>query len=160
MTLDDIFGSREQMTLAQECARAGLIFFYGLLLMRLSGRRAFAKWSALDVIVSVIAGSNLSRALTGGVPLWGTLAATALLMTLHWATARIASRFPRAARLIEGAPIPVGADGGLDKAILRRYGLSDEDVGVALRKRGLDDASQARLLVLEPNGKISVLKKS
>jgi uncharacterized membrane protein YcaP (DUF421 family) len=159
MTFDDIFGVKEHMTLAQECARAALIFFYGLLLMRVSGRRAFAKWSALDVIVSVVAGSNLSRALTGGAPLIGTLAATALLMALHFAAARLASRFPAMARLIEGPPIPLGAEGKIDKALLRRFGLSEEDVGVALRQKGLD-ASQAKLFVLEPNGKLSILKKS
>jgi uncharacterized membrane protein YcaP (DUF421 family) len=160
MAFDDIFGTKEHMSLAQECARAALIFFYGLLLMRLSGRRAFAKWSALDVLVSVVAGSNLSRALTGGAPLFGTLASTALLMALHFASARVASRSATMARLIEGPPIPLGAEGKLDKAQLRHFGLSEEDVGVALRQKGIDDVSQARLLVLEPNGKISILKRS
>ncbi len=158
MALEDIFGTKEHLSLSQECARAALVFFYGLLLMRLSGRRAFAKWSALDVIVSVIAGSNLSRTLTGGAPLWGTLAATALLVTLHWIMARIASRFPAMARLIEGPPIPLGADGRVDRSTLLRYGLSEEDLGAALRQKGLEEPSQARLFVLEPNGKISILK--
>ncbi|WP_442755689.1 DUF421 domain-containing protein [Methylocystis sp. JAN1] len=160
MALEDIFGIKDHVSVAQECARAGLIFFYGLLLMRLSGRRTFAKWSALDVAVSVIAGSNLSRALTGGAPLWGTLVATAALMGLHWTAARLASKSPGMARIIEGPPVPLGADGRLEKPVLRRFGLSEEDVGVALRQEGLDDATQARLFMLEPNGRISILKKS
>ncbi|MGH8291183.1 MAG: hypothetical protein ACREV7_19635 [Steroidobacteraceae bacterium] len=41
--------------------------------MRLAGRRTFARWSALDMIVSIIMGSSLSRALTGAAPLGGTI---------------------------------------------------------------------------------------
>jgi len=48
----------------QECVRTVLVFAYGLLLVRLAGRRIFGKWSALDIIVSIMVGSNLSRALT------------------------------------------------------------------------------------------------
>ncbi len=61
----------------QECARAVVIFAFGLLLMRFSGRRIFAQWSALDIVVAFTAGSNLSRAITGPVPLFGTMAAMA-----------------------------------------------------------------------------------
>jgi uncharacterized membrane protein YcaP (DUF421 family) len=82
-----IFGSGPPLSAAQECARAALVFAYGLLLVRVAGRRVFGKWSALDIIVSIVVGSNLSRALTGDAPLWGTLAATTLLMALHWVLA-------------------------------------------------------------------------
>ena len=78
-----IFGAMLDLSWVQECARAVLVFAYGLVLVRIAGRRVFGKWSALDIIVSIIVGSNLSRAMTGGAPLWGTLAATTLLMGLH-----------------------------------------------------------------------------
>ena len=65
-----------------------MIFVFGLALVRLAGRRVFGKWAALDIVVSIIIGSNLSRALTGNAPLWGTLAGTALLMALHWLLAK------------------------------------------------------------------------
>ena len=81
--METVFGVEHNVSLAQECARAVLIFFYGLALLRLTGRRTFAHWSALDVLLSIIIGSNLSRALTGSVPLAGTLLASALLVGLH-----------------------------------------------------------------------------
>lgn len=83
-----LFGPQGHPLWWQECARAALIFAYGLALVRIAGRRVFGKWSALDIIVSVIVGSNLSRALTGSAPLFGTLAATTLLMALHWVLAQ------------------------------------------------------------------------
>jgi len=55
-----------------------VIFAFGLALVRLAGRRVFVRWAALDIVVAVVVGSNLSRALTGTAPLGGTLAASTL----------------------------------------------------------------------------------
>lgn len=52
-------------TWSQDCARAVLVFICGLVLVRIAGRRVFGQWSALEIVVSIIIGSNLSRALTG-----------------------------------------------------------------------------------------------
>src|SRR4051794_9298062 len=98
MNLIDIFGATSHITWLQECARGVLIFFYGLALVRLAGRRVFGKWAALDIVVSIIVGSNLSRALTGNAELWGTLAATTLLILLHWILAHAAARSARLSR--------------------------------------------------------------
>src|SRR3954454_16935665 len=89
-----IFGSGSDLAWYQECARAAVIFVYGLALVRIAGRRIFGKWSALDIVVSIIIGSNLSRTLTGNAQLWGTLAATTLLVALHWVLARLVVSSP------------------------------------------------------------------
>ena len=81
-TLETIFGGMKDLTLGQECARAVLISFYGLGMLRLSGRRTFAQMSAIDLVISIVVGSNLSRAMTGGVPFWGTLASVIVLVVL------------------------------------------------------------------------------
>jgi uncharacterized membrane protein YcaP (DUF421 family) len=80
--MEELLGGIKDLTVAQECARAVVIFFYGLVMLRLSGRRTFAQLSAVDLILSIIVGSNLSRAMTGGVPFWGTLASVAVLVAL------------------------------------------------------------------------------
>ncbi len=159
MMLDNLFGATGQVSWLQECARAALIFVYGLALVRIAGRRVFGKWAALDIIVSIIVGSNLSRALTGSAALWGTLAATTLLMGLHWVLAHAAARSSRLSRLLEGRSIRLGERGHLDEQALTRHAVSEADLREALRSAGLEDASGARLVVLEPSGKIVVLKE-
>ena len=67
--MEHVFGAMGDVSWFQECARSVLIFAYGLALVRSAGRRIFGKWSALDIIVAFVIGSNLSRALTGGAPL-------------------------------------------------------------------------------------------
>lgn len=158
--LDQIFGTTSPLTWTQESARAALVFFYGLLLVRLWGRRMFARWSALDIVVSVVIGSSLSRAVTGNVPLWPTLAAMTLLFVLHAVCAVLAARWTRAARALEGTAVPLAAGGVLDHRALLKYGISETDVLEALHAARLERVDQARAILLEPSGAIAVLPRS
>jgi len=157
--LQDVFGANKGLDWEQECARAVLIFLYGLLLVRVAGRRVFGRWAALDIVVSIIVGSNLSRALTGNAPLWGTLAATTLLMALHWAMAHGAARIRWFSRLVEGGPIRLAEDGEADERVLNSHGVSRADLHEALRDKGLEHVRETRLIMLEPSGNVTVLKR-
>ena len=152
------FGGIEPLWLGQEVARAAVVFVYGLCLVRGAGRRVFGKWSALDIIVSIIVGSALARAITGGIPFWGTLATTTLLMAMHAIVAQAVGRSRRVADLVEGRPIRIGSDGAIDRDALRRHAVSENDLHEALRASGLENVMRTRLIVVEPSGKITVLK--
>jgi len=156
--LDAVFGTTRDMNTWQETARAALILLYGLALVRLAGRRVFGKWAALDIIVSIVVGSNLSRALTGSAPLWGTLLATAVLMVLHWLFAQAAARWRLASRLLEGASVEIASAGKLDTPKAQRWAVSGADVEEALHQAGVEHVDQTRRMILAPSGKISVLK--
>lgn len=156
--LDHLFGSAGSMTWQQELARAALIFVYSLVALRLTGRRTFGKWAPLDIVVSIMTGSNLSRALTGNAPLWGTLAATTLLLALHWLLAHAAARSRLMSRLLEGRPVELAREGRPTIAALHRHAVSEADLHEALRKAGLHATSQTRRIMLEPSGSIRVLK--
>ena len=154
-----VFGAENEANWAQLCARAVLILAYGLMIVRFAGRRLFGKWSALDIVVSVIIGSSLSRALTANAPLGGTLAATTLLIVLHWLLAQAAARHEGAARLLEGHGIRLAENGEIDHGKLHREAVSASDLAEALRQSGVEDVAQTRLVALEPSGRITILKK-
>jgi uncharacterized membrane protein YcaP (DUF421 family) len=155
--LTTLFGSKNDVTLLQECARAVLVFAYGILLMRLSGRRTFGKWSALDIVVSVIVGSTLSRVLTASVPLWPTLAAMALLIALHWAAAKASAKSEWWSRLLEGQPVMLSTDGKIDERARLSYSISRIDLLEALHQKGLTSIEQTSFITIEPNGKLAVV---
>lgn len=157
MTLLDVFGVTNHLEWWQEVPRAVVIFVFGLILLRLSGRRAFARWSALDIVVSIIVGSSLSRALTGSAPLGGTLLAMSLFAFMHWLLARSASRSAWLARLIEGGAVVLGESGTVSERQLRRHNISATDLQEALRKEGVPDPAKTRQITLEPSGNITVL---
>ena len=157
MTLLDVFGVTNHIEWWQELPRAFVVFIFGLILLRISGRRTFARWSALDIIVSIIMGSSLSRALTGSAPLGGTLLAMILIAFLHWVLARTASRSRRFAHLVEGQAAILGQSGQVFPREMQRHNISETDMNEALRKEGLPDAARTRQVTLEPSGTITVL---
>lgn len=159
--LHQIFGGDDHLTFAQECARALLIFFYGLALLRLSGRRTFVHWSALDLVISIIVGSALARTMTGSAPLLGTMAAAAILAALHVIVGHATARSPFLARIVEGQAVKLAEDGRINQALCRRHMISQSELDGALRQQGVDgDAAlqNVKLIMLETSGKISVVK--
>jgi uncharacterized membrane protein YcaP (DUF421 family) len=156
--MDMLFGIKDHLTLAQECARAVLIFAYGLVMLRLSGRRTFARWSALDLIISIVVGSALARAMTGSAPLAGTLAAVAVLVILHIAFSFAVARSEWFSDLIEGNAVFLGRNGQLDHGKRRRHFISTEDLAEALRRQGVERIEDTKAIYLEANGRISVIK--
>jgi uncharacterized membrane protein YcaP (DUF421 family) len=161
-SLTAIFGVQQHVTLAQECARAVLLFVYGLVLLRLSGRRTFGHWSALDVILSIIVGSALGRAMTGSAPLPGTMAAAAVLTLLHAMLGQAVARNALLARIVEGRAITLARDGTVDQDACKAHMISKADLAEALRQQGLNpdaELDNVKRVTLEPSGKISVVKR-
>ena len=153
-----LFGHRNALAWWQECDRAVLVIAYGLVAVRLAGRRVLGHWSALDIIVSVVVGSNLSRALTGGAPLLGTLAATTMILVLHAIAAHLAARWAWVSWLVEGRATELGRDGTLDRGRMVKSSISDCDLQEALRKKEVERVEDTKRIVLEPSGEIAVLK--
>lgn len=153
------FGAASPIAWYQQCARAAVAFIFGLVLVRLAGKRAFGHWAAVDIVLSVIVGSSLSRAITGTVPLGGTLAGTAVLVALYRGSAQAAAALPWVSRLVEGRPDDLARDGRLDEAALRRNAMSRRALDEALRQKTVEDIAETRRVTLEPSGQVSVFKK-
>lgn len=154
-----LFGVKDHLTVAQECARAVLIFFYGVIMLRLAGKRTFARWSALDMVITIVVGSNMSRALTGSAPLGGTLAAVAVLIALHFICTYAAAHSRWWSGLLEGSGVALGRGGTLDQGQRSKHLISEEDLSEALRQAGVERIDETKAITLEANGKISIIRK-
>ena len=161
-TLIAIFGVKDHLGIAQECARAALIFCYGLVMLRLTGRRTFGHWSALDIVISIVVGSALARAMMGDAPLVGTLAAVAVLCLLHLLVAYAVAASKTLSRIIEGEPVILVRDGVLNGKARLWHTVSETDICEAMRSQqleGMEELDQVREMTMEVNGKLTVLKE-
>jgi uncharacterized membrane protein YcaP (DUF421 family) len=159
--LIDIFGIQNHISIAQEAARAVLIFAYGLSFLRLCGPRMFGHWSALDIIISIMVGSALARAMTGSAPLIGTMVAAAVMALLHVTLAHCVARNEKLAHVIEGKSQTLIDHGRIDHGARKRNKISDADLREALREHRIDGeekVANVKRLTLEPSGKLSVVK--
>ena len=158
-TLHAVFGEHgETIAWWQMCLRATLLFLYGIALLRLAGTRIFGKSVPLDIVMSVIIGSNLSRALTGNAPLVEVMAATAWLLALHWAMAQCAHRFPAFATLVKGRPHVLVKGGEIDWAAMRHEGIGMRDLETAMRDEGVGGVEEIGRATLERDGSISIVE--
>jgi uncharacterized membrane protein YcaP (DUF421 family) len=142
----------------QMSVRALIVLAYGILFVRIAGKRTFGKLSAFDIVLAVLIGSNLSRALTGNAPFWPTLAATTVLGIAHWTLGRASIHNRWLGKIIKGSPRQIIRDGKLDEAAMKKGELSHGDLAEALRLHGCEALEGVKDAYLERNGDISVIK--
>ncbi len=145
---------------AQLCARAAILFLVGIVYIRIAGRRTFSHATPLDIVVAIVVGSNLSRAMTGKAPFWPALAATLLLVVLHRVLAMLTLRWSWLAKFMKAEPVVLVRDGVEDREAMRRHGIGDMDLLEGLRLEQVERPEEVRLATLENNGRISVVRRS
>ena len=138
--------------------RAVVVYGFALTAVRLGSRRFLSEASAFDVVVAIMLGSIMSRAISESAPLWPTLLSGAVLIAMHWLLAALAYRLDWLGPLVKGSPTLLVRDGKVDRDAMRRSGVSQHDLEQAIRLQARrTDPSQIRLAILERDGAISVI---
>lgn len=153
-----IIGPDEGADTLQLCVRAVLLFAFGVLCIRIAGRRTFAHYSPLDIIVALIVGSSISRVMTGKAAFFPALSATLVLVIVHRLVAVATLRWNWLSWLVKERPIRIIEEGRVDKDAMRRANLSEEDLREAIRLEQAADPSDVELATAEAGGKVSVVR--
>lgn len=144
----------------QTAARAVVVFLCSFVLVRIADRRFLGRSAGLDIVLAIIFGSVMSRAVNGSAPLGSTLSAGLTLAVLHRVLAFLACRSHFLSVLLKGRDRLLVRDGKVDEAQLRRADFTADDLLENLRLRGNvdqpQDVAEARL---ERNGQISVVHR-
>ena len=150
--------SAGDLTIGQIALRAVVVFTIWLVVVRLADRRLLGKYSAFDVVLAVMLGSVLSRAINGSAPLWGSLVAAGVLVALHWVLTFVSFHSHAFGRLVKGQPRTLIVDGRVYEDELRRNLITSHDLDEMLRLQGrITEPSRAKLATLERNGQISAI---
>ena len=150
----------KELTALQLSARGVLVLFSALILVRIGAKRALARKTPLDMIMIVIVGSLLSRSINGSGPLFGTIAASFVLVVLHRGLEFLAYSFHPLGVAMKGAPGLIVQDGRYVEKTLRQNHITKNDVEEDLRLDGkTEDISDVRIARVERSGDISFLYK-
>jgi uncharacterized membrane protein YcaP (DUF421 family) len=90
---------------------------------------SWAKAPAFDMMLGIMVGSIVSRAITGNAPLVPALAATATLIALHSVLTAVTCRWHGFGEMIKGRPRVIVRGGHKDEAAIRIAHLTDRDLG-------------------------------
>lgn len=137
------------------------IGLYGafLLLSRVLGQRVLARLSGFDLLVVIVFGAIIGRAILGHVPtLAAGLIALATLLLLEGAIGML-SRRGRLARIVHNRPVLLMAGDELVLAELRRCHVTVDEVYSQLRRSGVRSHDEVAAVILEPTGELSVLRR-
>jgi uncharacterized membrane protein YcaP (DUF421 family) len=140
--------------------RASVMFGFVFLLTRGMKKRTLGDLAPFELLFLVVLGDLVQTgvtqedySLTGSILAISTFGGWVSLLT--W----ISWRSNRARRLIEGVPLVLVNDGEPVEAALQLEQMPLDEVLEAARQAGLDSLQDVRLAVLEPSGRISIIKR-
>lgn len=155
----DLLGlDQETLSVGQMALRALVVYVVGLLLVRLGQKRFIGRLSAFDVIMGIMIGSILSRAITRADGFFAILAAALVLVVVHYLTAVLSYHSDWLGDVVKGRPRTLVEDGEIKWDGMRGGHISEKDLQSALRENaGIEDVSRVKRAILERSGSISVV---
>ncbi|HEV7811053.1 MAG TPA: YetF domain-containing protein [Candidatus Limnocylindrales bacterium] len=138
--------------------RTAVVYVVLVIGFKLVGKRAAGQLSTLNLVVLLVVANAVQNAMVGqNTSLIAGLLAAGIILGLDLLLNSIADRWRPLREWLDGVPTLLVEDGRLVIENLRQEGVSERELGVALRQNGLLTATEARFVYLEPNGAISVI---
>ena len=148
----------KDISVLQMSLRAVIVYAVTVLIVRLGKKRFMGGATAFDVILGIMLGSIVSRAVTGNAPFSSALVAAAVLLGMDWLFSSVAMRWHAFGLAIKGSPRTLVRVGELDDEALRKEHMTEHDVSEDLRSEGVSRPDQVAEARLERSGKLSVIK--
>jgi uncharacterized membrane protein YcaP (DUF421 family) len=141
--------------------RGAVMYFFLLVVFRLSGKRTLAQITTFDFILLLIVSEATQNALVGNnTSLTHAFLLILTLVGIDIALSLLKRRWPSLDRWIEGTPLVIAENGRSLEENMRYARVDEADVLTAAREhQGLLTMDQIGLAVLERNGQISIVPK-
>jgi uncharacterized membrane protein YcaP (DUF421 family) len=121
--------------------------------------RSFGAKTAFDIIVTMMLGALLSRAVVGVSPFFPTLSAAVTICIVHRVLAMLSLRFHFISNLLKGKDLILYKDGKLMENNMRKADISMGDLEEGVRQAGnVSSLSEIKEARMERSGEISVVK--
>ena len=154
-----LFGQGDNLTPLQMGFRAFSLYFFAIILIRISGRRTFGTKTTYDNVVVILLGAILSRAVVGASPFWSTVTAGLVLVCLHRLLAWLTFRYHNVGRVVKGKELLLYSDGEFNYQNMRRCSISERDLKASIRlSANTNSYDKIKEIYMERSGKLSVIK--
>jgi uncharacterized membrane protein YcaP (DUF421 family) len=135
-------------------------YLAALIMMRIVGKRSFGDMSTFDIIVLVLVGGTLRSSIVGhDASFPGGLIAVASILATDRALAWACTHSPWLNRIVEGRPTVLVQDGELVPGSLESVSMPKAAFRRALHSAGLEDTKTISIARLEPNGRVTLIRK-
>jgi uncharacterized membrane protein YcaP (DUF421 family) len=161
MEFDRIFLGDLTVALVLEIVlRTAVMYLYTLALVRVLGKRGLGQLSPFELVIIVALGSAVGDPMFyTDVPLIHGIIVITAVVALERVLVKLTERNRGVERLIESVPVLLVRDGILLAEALDQEDLSQSEVFMGLREKGVEHLGEVRRAYLEPSGHISVFKE-
>jgi uncharacterized membrane protein YcaP (DUF421 family) len=139
-------------------ARATVIYFVMLIVVRLLGKRSIGALSAFDLLVALMLGEVVDEIIYGDVTMVQGLLVIVIIAAWHFVNEWASFKSKFIARLTESEPTVLIKDGVIQEMSLERERFSKDELFSQLRLQSIEDPQEVKLAQLEPSGHVSVIK--
>ncbi|MGF1550158.1 MAG: DUF421 domain-containing protein [Sphingomonadaceae bacterium] len=145
----------------QEVFLSALVMYVAIVAMvRIAGKRTSAQMNNFDWIMTVATGALAAAGiLSPDVSLSEALVALAALLLCQAITTYAMMRSKRIARLVKARPRLLTHEGRVLADAMRRERVSEAELHAALREAGLASPEEADWVVIEADGRLSVIAR-
>jgi uncharacterized membrane protein YcaP (DUF421 family) len=155
MTLPDLGSDLPSVIL-----RTAIVYISLVVGFRFLGKREAGQLSTLDLVVLLVIANAVQNAMVGqNTSLIAGLVAAAVILVSDVLLHKAADRWTALRDALDGEPTLLVDRGQILFDNLRREGISDRELAVALRQNQLMSANEALYVFLETNGQISVIPR-
>ena len=153
----NMFTLGEGVTWLEKIIRPIIIYITLVVLLRLVGKRELAQLNPLDLVVILSLSNTVQNAIIGDdTSLVGGIVGACALLAINYAVAYVKFRWPKVEAVTEGKPITLIENGRINHAMLKRELMTESDLDIVAHENGLENASDLKELVLNPNGSFLV----
>jgi uncharacterized membrane protein YcaP (DUF421 family) len=141
--------------------RGSITYIILFLLLRIGPKREAGAAGLTDILVVVLIADAAQNAMAGsytsitdGIILVGTIVFWSY--ALNW----LSYRFPRVERILMGPPLPLIRNGRMLRKNMARELITEDELLSQLRLQGVGDPAEVEVARIEPDGRVSVIKRS
>jgi uncharacterized membrane protein YcaP (DUF421 family) len=141
--------------------RAIVIYWSLLVVLRVVGRRSFEQLTPFEMIlVFLLGGIGIQAIVSDDRSVINALLAISTIALMHIFVAWLKNWSEAFRKFVDGTPIVVVEEGRVNRELLGRLRMQEEDLMAAARQDGLERLDQVVFAVVERNGGISIVRKN
>lgn len=149
-----------EMPLFETFARAAILYFFILLVLRFLPRRTTGELGAMDLVFILLITESASHALGDFTTLGDGLVMLTVFILINYIVNQLTYRTVFFRKLFEQSPLPVVQNGKLLYRNMRKELLTKDELMAGLRENGIEDISQVKKAFVEGEGQLSFIKFS
>jgi len=137
----------------EKVLRPIIVYLCLIAFLRLFGKRELAQLNPFDLVVLLSLSNTVQNAIIGeDNSVTGGIIGAFSLLAINWIVVHMLYNFPTLNEAVEGDETVLIQDGQIDRAAMKKETLTELELLAVIRKQGLEEISQVRKCVLEPNG--------